>query len=317
MSAGRLLHTGQAIIDMVMRIEAVPEPGSDTFATSHELHTGGGFNVMAAAARDGADVVYAGGHGSGPFGDQVRAAMQEAGVQILSNPHIDQDTGFSIALVDDTAERTFISRLGAEGDITADDYKATHPKAGDIVYVTGYSLLHDSSRSALLTWLPDLPEGTRLVVDPSPVIGQVPTDVVRTIAGMAEVWSTNEREASLVAEKLGINFEYDLSEKAHSLAAGLGCTVVLRAGAEGAIIASGDQDHDSRGPVEHIAAHPVQAVDTNGAGDAHCGVLCGQLAQGYGVPEAVRRANISAALAITRHGPATAPTREELDSATR
>lgn len=125
---GRVIHTGQAIVDLVMEVERIPEPGGDTFARRHEFTAGGGFNVMAAAARDGAEVLYAGGHGTGPFGDMVRAAMATAEVSVLSPASRERDTGFCVALVDVSAERTFVSMLGAEGEVTANNYRKAAPR---------------------------------------------------------------------------------------------------------------------------------------------------------------------------------------------
>jgi sugar/nucleoside kinase (ribokinase family) len=57
----------------------------------------------------------------------------------------------------------------------------------------------------------------------------------------------------------------------------------------------------------------VDAVDTNGAGDAHTGVFLAMLASGADAHTAAMRANAAAALAVTRHGPATAPDANEID----
>jgi sugar/nucleoside kinase (ribokinase family) len=54
-------------------------------------------------------------------------------------------------------------------------------------------------------------------------------------------------------------------------------------------------------------------VDSNGAGDAHGGVVAAALSRGEGLLTAARRANAAAAIAVTRRGPATAPTAEEID----
>jgi sugar/nucleoside kinase (ribokinase family) len=53
-------------------------------------------------------------------------------------------------------------------------------------------------------------------------------------------------------------------------------------------------------------------VDTNGAGDTHCGVLAAELLQGATLLDAAVRANAAAALSVTRPGPATAPGRAEI-----
>jgi len=313
---GRVVHTGQAVVDLVLQVAAVPEPGGDTFARSATFAAGGGFNVMAAAARDGAEVLYAGGHGTGPFGDLVRAAMSAEGVRVLARQHPDLDTGFAVALVDDSAERTFVSSLGAEGHVTAGDYRAAAPRDGDVVYVTGYSLLHPANRAALLAWLPELPASVRVVVDPSPVVGEVAVEVLRAVAARASVWSTNDREAGIVAAVLGVLSPPSAgrAERATLLAAALRCTVVLRSGADGAVAAPWDAERGAVGEVTAAPALPVEAVDTNGAGDAHCGVLCAALAAGRDLPTALRRATTAAGIAVSRRGPATSPSRAELDA---
>ncbi|MEY9250684.1 sulfofructose kinase [Bradyrhizobium ottawaense] len=56
------------------------------------------------------------------------------------------------------------------------------------------------------------------------------------------------------------------------------------------------------GEPEETAAFPVQAVDTLGAGDVFHGAFALGLAEGKGVPEALRFAAAAAALKCTRHG---------------
>ena len=114
MKPRRLVFAGQAIVDIVLRVPALPERGGDMIATSAEITTGGGFNVMAAAARQGLPVLYAGGHGTGPWGDLVRAALGAEGITILRPADPGRDTGFDVALVEPDGERTFATHPGAE-----------------------------------------------------------------------------------------------------------------------------------------------------------------------------------------------------------
>ncbi len=306
-SRGRVLHSGQALVDVVLAVPQLPERGGDVFARSAGLHAGGGFNVMAAAARDGAEVVYLGGHGTGPFGDIVRAALAAEGIHAPAAADPGQDSGFSVALVEDDAERTFVSTLGAEGRAT--DLGAAGLRARDVVYVSGYSLVPSEHREALLTWLAGLPAEVRVVVDPGPLVGEAEEEPLSLLTARAHVWSTNEREAHLLAARLGIEDD-DREPRASALAERLGCAVVLRCGADGAILATGTA-------TSHLPAPAVTAVDTNGAGDAHCGVLCARLAAGDPLAGAVERANHAAALAVTRRGPATSPTAAEIDASLR
>src|ERR1700683_1484682 len=122
-----------------MRVPALPPRGGDLLADSSAVAVGGGFNVMAAAARQGMPVAYAGGHGTGPWGDLVRAALATEGIEVLRDPDPRTDPGFDVALVEADGERTFVTSLGAE----------THPggweqisvRPGDAVYVSGYGLV--------------------------------------------------------------------------------------------------------------------------------------------------------------------------------
>ena len=38
---GRVIHTGQVVIDLTLRIEAIPEPGGDVFADESSMAVGG------------------------------------------------------------------------------------------------------------------------------------------------------------------------------------------------------------------------------------------------------------------------------------
>jgi sugar/nucleoside kinase (ribokinase family) len=82
--------------------------------------------------------------------------------------------------------------------------------------------------------------------------------------------------------------------------------VIVRTGPSGCLLSYGGGE-----PVA-VPGFAVHAVDANGAGDAHAGVFIAALASGAAPPEAARRANAAAALAVTRAGPATAPAAAEL-----
>ena len=59
----RLLHTGQVIVDLAMALDTLPRSGGDVLAHDACFYAGGGFNVMAAAQRNGLQSVYLGRHG--------------------------------------------------------------------------------------------------------------------------------------------------------------------------------------------------------------------------------------------------------------
>ena len=82
--------------------------------------------------------------------------------------------------------------------------------------------------------------------------------------------------------------------------------VVLKMGAAGAWLATADQR-------THIPAHPVNAVDAAGAGDAFCGAFLARILAGDAPEPAARYATVAAALACTAYGcVAPLPTREQV-----
>jgi len=297
----RLLHTGNAVVDLVLQIPALPPRGGDVMARSSARYPGGGVNVMVAAARQGLSVVYAGAHGTGPNGDLIRAALAADGVTCALVPRPDQDTGLSIALVDGEGERTFATIRGAEAHLAVADLAGVAVRPDDWVYVTGYSLTHDANREALLAWLPALPASVSVVFDPGPLVGSLPAAVRSAVLDRTDWCSANEREALALA---GTD---EVTAAGAWLVDRVRRGAIVRLGASGCLVAT------AAGSVR-VPGVRVDAVDLNGAGDAHVGAFVAALARGANPVDAARRANAAAAYAVTRRGPATAPTSRELDA---
>ena len=148
---------GSVLVDLTVDVPALPERGGDRLATSTRTEAGGGFNLAAAVARQGVPCRYAGPHGSGPYGDQVRAALRAEGVEVVSPQRSDGDTGFCITLVEPDGERTFITVPGVDADLRAADLEAVRPGSGDVVAVSGYDLAYRQSGPVLAEWLQSLP----------------------------------------------------------------------------------------------------------------------------------------------------------------
>ena len=297
----RLLHTGQVIVDLVMGLDTLPASGGDVLANSASFQVGGGFNVMAAARRNGLPVVYLGRHGDGRFGELARAAMQAEGVEMALAASAGKDTGLCVSLTEASTERTFISHLGAEGELSADDLAQIVPRVDDYVYVSGYSLLLEGKAQPLLDWLQALPREIVVVFDPGPLVKAPDSALMRALLPRIDIWTSNGPEA------LAFTGAADMSQALPMLNQHLQALLVVRDGPNGCWVGRGVE-------TEHVPGFKVQAVDSNGAGDAHAGVFIAGLAQGLKPVEAARRANAAAALAVTRWGPATSPGVTEVDA---
>jgi sugar/nucleoside kinase (ribokinase family) len=299
----RLVAVADAIADVVLDVPRLPGRGGDVLADAASVVAGGsGFNVLVAATRQGVPGVLAGTHGTGPFGDLVRAALADAGVEIVHAPEPDADTGFTVAMVEPGGERTFVTSVGAEARLDAERLGRVEIVPGDAVYVSGYDLLYPVTGPAVGPWLSRLPTGCLVVTDAGPLVADVPAAVLDPVASRTDWFVCNAVEAGrLTGRSEPAAAASDIARRWARAGA------VVRLGVDGCLVAVD-------GEVAAIAGRAVEAVDTNGAGDAHTGVLVAALLEGRSPFSAAARANAGAALAVTRRGPATAPTSAELDA---
>ncbi len=303
----RVIHTGQALVDVVIEVPDLPERGQNVMATSVSDHAGGAVTVLVAAARSGADCVHAGAHGTGPRGDLVRAVLRADGVALSAPEVVDRDTGICVVLIEPSAERTFVTTLGAERDITVDTLTLSAPTSGDLVCVTGFSLALEATRDPLLAWLATLEEGVVVVLDPGSAFAALPDRVREEMLRHTDVWSSNADEAADLLAAAGRTPGCDDPIARIEALAPLmrGAVVVVRDGPAGCGVLAG-------GESALVPGFPQTPVDTNGAGDTHTGALLAEVASGTPWVEGCRRANAAAAIKVTRHGPATAPTASEV-----
>ena len=176
---------------------------------------------------------------------------------------------------------------------------------------------HPANREAAEAALRVLPEGVRVVLDVSPVIGipsALPSDGV--------IVSMNHMEAQEIAHQRGdasVRNQQCLHprEAVRAMLAALDRPVLLRAGAEGAYFVRSCDAALSAPDTDpsYIPTPRVEAIDTNGAGDAHSGVLAASLAQGIPLKRALLLANCAGALSTTVVGPASCPPRDQIEAA--
>lgn len=301
----RVVSLGSILIDLTVDLPWLPERGGDVLATATRTVVGGGFNLAAAVARQGIHCVYGAPWGSGTNGGIVQRALEAEGIELGSASRGDGDTGFCINLVEPDGERTFVTLAGVEGRMTRAGLDALNPTPTDLVSISGYDLLYDGSGPVLAEWVPTL-DVAELVVDPGPLVGEIPKERWRAVADCLTVLTLNQREARLLADAPTASGAALLDAVRPHVARG--ALVVVREGASGSVAAGGSLGDR----IVQVAAPRVPVVDTTGAGDTHTGVLLAELARGTGIDDALALANRAAAISVTRVGSATAPTRQEL-----
>ncbi|MBL0746990.1 PfkB family carbohydrate kinase [Nocardioides baculatus] len=304
----RVIHTGQALVDVVVEVPDLPARGQNVMASSATDYAGGAVTVLVAAARFGAECVQAGAIGTGPHGDLIRSALAAEGISAAADPVPDRDTGICVVMVEPSAERTFVTTLGAERHISVESLATSDPRPGDLVCVTGFSFALASTGEPLLAWLPTLDPDVVVVLDPGAAFAGLSEHVRAAMLEVTDVWSSNAEEAEELLRAVGQEPPTDLAELTTAIAPLLrgDAVAIVRDGPEGCAV-------HVEGGTTYVPGFPQTPVDTNGAGDTHTGALLAEVAAGTPWVEGCRRANAAAAIKVTRRGPQSAPTATEVD----
>jgi ribokinase len=252
-----IVVVGDLMVDVVAALPGPLAHGSDTPAPISHAHGGSAANVAAWLAVAGADVTFAGRAGADALGDAALAALD--GVTLAVERDAARPTGTCIVLVHPGGERTMIPDAGANDALELRDLPA-----GEHLHVTGYGLLREGSRPAVLRALALARErGMTISVDPSSAAPLREAPGFLEWVGGAGLLLPNAEEAR------ALTGEGDLERAARALARAR--EVVVTLGQAGALWTDGAR-------VVRMAAEPARVVDTTGAGDAFAaGLLAARL----------------------------------------
>lgn len=132
------------------------------------------------------------------FGHQVARDLELAGITTLLAPLAGEDTGFTVGIVEENGERSFITMPGTESRLDASDLENLSLPCRR-AYVSGYDLTYPVAGPALRAWLRDLSPSHLLAVDPGPLAAGMPGGAMHEILGRVDVLSLNARESRLLS----------------------------------------------------------------------------------------------------------------------
>ena len=281
---------GSLNADHRVNVAHIPVPGETVLASPVVVAAGGkGANQAIAAARAGAAARIIGAIGDDSDGDVIRRALTGDDIDTRHVHTIaGAQTGRAFITVDTSGENTIVVSPGANELLTPDAVTAGLAGLGsdDLVLLqleTPESLVRHAARIGAAA-------GCTVVLNAAPA----PTSL-SSLFDDVDVLVVNEHELTSIAKLLSgsVSGHHD---DMHLLADASHATVICTAGSDGAFVTH-------HGGIEHIAAHPVQAVDATAAGDTFIGYLAAALAATPdSVPRAVETAVRAAGIAVTRPG---------------
>jgi ribokinase len=137
---------GDLTLDVSVRLRGPLAAGGDTDAEIHVAAGGQAANVAAWAAALGADARFIGKRGADRAAQLVTTELEERGVRVLGPS--EGRNGVVCVLVSPTGERSMAPDRGAAAGLRADEIEAVWLDACEHLFVSGYALFREPTRSA-------------------------------------------------------------------------------------------------------------------------------------------------------------------------
>lgn len=285
-----LIHViGEVMVDVIAITSSPPAPGSDAQATVSDQDGGSAANVAAWLADLGAPVELIARVGTDAPGDSAVERLAAAGVVLSIQRDSDRATGRCVVIVTPDGERTMFPDPGANALLA---HIETHTwRTGEHLHASGYSLLREGSRAAILGALERARAGGLTVsVDAS---SEAPLRHLgpETFLGWLEegdLLFANAAEARALTGGA-------TPEAAVAALVERGLVAVVKRGSAGALAGAGNARWS-------VPAAPADARDTTGAGDAFAAGFLASWTRDRDMEEALRLATRLAARAVTLQG---------------
>lgn len=226
---------------------------------------GSAANTTIGIAGFGGTAAFAGKVASDELGEFFLDDMRRIGVQPAADPSTEGQSGTSVILITDDAERTMLTNLGISSTLGPDDIDEEQLKTAKYVYIEGYLFTGEPTRAAALKAI-ELAKtnGVKVAFTVSdPFLIQYHKDEFWSlIEGPVDLLFCNLEESRALTGK---HDAIDCAQEIHRHAD----NVALTMGSDGSVLM-----HD--GHVIAIEGVTTQAVDTTGAGDMYAaGILYG------------------------------------------
>ncbi len=282
-----IVVVGSLNMDLVVTVARWPEAGETVIGGRFATMPGGkGANQAGAAAALGGHTAMIGRVGEDEFGKDLCQTLTALGVDVSRVTRTPQETsGVAIIGVDDAGENRIVVVSGANARLRPQDLEGVDWGGVKVLLLQLEIPLDTVAEAARAAH----ESGVTVILDPAPP-RQLPAEIWSSV----DIVTPNIVEAGILVGH-PISSVEDACQAARSMVQRLRCAVVVKVGADGAVICQ-------QGAVSHLGGHRVNVVDTTAAGDVFAGALAVALAEGSSLDAAVGTANLAAALSTTKPG---------------
>ena len=256
--------------------------------------SGGGSaaNSLVAFAQFGGKAYYCCKVADDEAGMFYRQDLERIGIETSLHQQKNQGTtGRCLVMVTPDAERTMRTHLGITADLSTVEIDDHAIAAADYLYIEGYLITSEIARGAIQHAKKVARENNiKLVMtcsDPA-MVKFFRSGIDEILDGGVDLMFCNREEAELLTGK-------DDPQAALSVLLEQADTVAITLGKDGAVIANRERQ-------VHIPGVPVEAIDTNGAGDMFAGAMLYGLTRNMSLEDAGRLASHASAELVTKFG---------------
>ena len=277
-----ILVFGSINADFFLNVKSLPRPGETVLCPSYTFYPGGkGANQAVAAARLGAEVMFAGSVGKDPYGAQVLKSLREVGINLNRVNSKGTTTGTAFVVVEEDGENQIVVASGANLETCSNQIKdsdlslCTHIVLQLEVPIKEIEDIIFRAKAA----------GCKIILNYAPANVIQPTAIE-----CCDYLIMNEIEAnSLFGQKKEVEeYAIEFSERFDAE-----CIITL--GPKGSLLATRDG-------LFKIDALKVEAIDTVGAGDMFVGAFSAGLFKGGCTTSSLQRATVASGLACKFKG---------------
>ncbi|MEC7388142.1 MAG: ribokinase [Pseudomonadota bacterium] len=277
-----ILVFGSINADFFLNVKSLPRPGETVLCPSYTFYPGGkGANQAVAAARLGAEVMFAGSVGKDPYGGQVLKSLRDVGINLNRVNSRGTTTGTAFVVVAEDGENQIVVASGANLETCSNQIKDS-----DLSLCTHIVL----QLEVPLKEIEDIifrakAAGCKIILNYAPANVIQPTAIE-----CCDYLIMNEIEAnSLFGQKK------EVEDYAIKFSKRFDAECIITLGPKGSLLAT-------REGLYKIDALEVEAIDTVGAGDMFVGAFSAGLFKGECTTSSLQRATVASGLTCKFNG---------------
>lgn len=281
---------GSNMVDLITYIETMPKAGETLEAPSFEIGCGGkGANQAVAAAKLGSQVMMVTKVGDDLFADNTIRNLAAYGIDTTYTQKVPgASSGVAPIFVDPQSQNRILIIKGANQHLQPADIDA----AGAALQECRLIVLQLEVPLETIYYAIEFGNKHQIPVILNPAPASRELDL--SCAAQCDFFVPNETELEILTG-LPVETEAQIQTAAQSLLAKGMKNIIVTMGSRGVLWLTADR-------CEKVAAFPVRAIDTTGAGDAFIGCFAHHYVQGGNVLAAIRMAAAFAALSVTGRG---------------